>query len=125
MFLIITYSSYCQILNVYIHIYIYTSMSIYIIIHIYFYTHLLFSRLFLTIACDGQPKTCRDLSINILGATKKDGKNTDFFGSMWKKIEASKLWRGRCIIFNIKSWEPKVPPPKATPPRNKALLRVY
>ena len=29
------------------------------------------------------------------------------------------------LSFSISPWEPKVPPPKATPPRNKALIRPY
>ena len=28
-------------------------------------------------------------------------------------------------LYNNTSWEPKVPPPNANPPRNKALLRDY
>ena len=29
------------------------------------------------------------------------------------------------VSGRVTSWEPKVPPPKATPPRNKALIRPY
>ena len=29
------------------------------------------------------------------------------------------------MIHQLFSWESKVPPPKATPPRNKALIRPY
>ena len=36
-------------------------------------------------------------------------------------------YKGFCnsIGAHLVSWEPKVPPPKATPPRNKALIRPY
>ena len=41
-----------------------------------------------------------------------------FFGA-WDEVEVGLSKR------ELISWESKVPPPKATPPRNKALLRDY
>ena len=54
-------------------------------------------------------------------------------------IKRARLWFQICCMFTLtwgndpidifwnglKSWEPKVPPPRPTPPRNKALIRPY